>query len=344
MVHLSHFEDHYIHQLSGGMKQRVALARSLALRPKILLMDEPFAALDAQTRDMLHDELERIWKETAPTIVFVTHNVREAVRLGDRVLLMSFRPGRIKKPVSDQPCIARGTSRIPTSLTCPRKFSASCGKRSTVPLMRSIPVKKSVNQLIFAAGLLALWEALALAKIWPPYLFPTPQGVAQSLCDGFKDHSLWIGIGVSLRRVVIGYAISVVLGVLLGMAAGLEQISGGHAGARDPQPAKLAERLLGAHRAALVRLERNGDYFRDDYRFPAGRHAGNQSGFRQCAAHPLHGRAQPGRKGPADVLARAAAREPAVPARWFAARLGFCLALPDHRRNDLHFAWDSASC
>jgi NitT/TauT family transport system ATP-binding protein len=97
MVHLSHFEDHYVHQLSGGMKQRVALARSLTLRPKILLMDEPFAALDAQTRDMLHDELERIWKETSPTIVFVTHNVREAVRLGDRVLLMSFRPGRIKK-------------------------------------------------------------------------------------------------------------------------------------------------------------------------------------------------------------------------------------------------------
>ena len=96
MVHLSHFEDHYIHQLSGGMKQRVALARSLALRPKILLMDEPFAALDAQTRDMLHDELERLWKENSPTIVFVTHNVREAVRLGDRVLLMSFRPGRIK--------------------------------------------------------------------------------------------------------------------------------------------------------------------------------------------------------------------------------------------------------
>ena len=83
--------------------------------------------------------------------------------------------------------------------------------------MRSIPVKKSVNQLIFAAGVLAVWEALALAKVWPPYLFPTPQGVAQSLYDGFKDHSLWIGIGVSLRRVVIGYAISVVLGILLGM-------------------------------------------------------------------------------------------------------------------------------
>jgi NitT/TauT family transport system permease protein len=84
-------------------------------------------------------------------------------------------------------------------------------------------VKKSVNQLIFAAGVLAVWEALALAKIWPPYLFPTPQGVAQSLYDGFRDHSLWIGIGVSLRRVVIGYAISVVFGILLGMALAWSQ-------------------------------------------------------------------------------------------------------------------------
>jgi NitT/TauT family transport system permease protein len=78
-------------------------------------------------------------------------------------------------------------------------------------------VKKSLNQLIFAGVALALWEGLALAKIWPPYLFPTPQGVAESLYAGFKDHSLWIGIGVSMRRVIIGYVISVVLGVLLGM-------------------------------------------------------------------------------------------------------------------------------
>jgi NitT/TauT family transport system permease protein len=78
-------------------------------------------------------------------------------------------------------------------------------------------VKKSVNQLIFAAGILIVWEAVALAKIWPPYLFPTPHGVAQALWDGCKDHSLLIGIWVSLRRVVIGYLISVVLGVALGM-------------------------------------------------------------------------------------------------------------------------------
>ena len=96
LVHLSKFESSYIHQLSGGMKQRVALARSLATEPDVLLMDEPFAALDAQTRDLLHEELERIWAETRKTIVFVTHNVREAVRLGDRVILLTFRPGRIK--------------------------------------------------------------------------------------------------------------------------------------------------------------------------------------------------------------------------------------------------------
>ena len=97
LVHLGRFENAYVHQLSGGMKSRVAIARALALNPSILLMDEPFAALDAQTRDILHEEIEEIWFQTKQTIVFVTHNVREAVRLGDRVFVFTARPGRIKK-------------------------------------------------------------------------------------------------------------------------------------------------------------------------------------------------------------------------------------------------------
>jgi NitT/TauT family transport system ATP-binding protein len=95
MVHLDHFADKRPHELSGGMRQRVALARAFAQEADILLMDEPFGALDAMTRDVLHDEFERIWAETKLTVLFVTHNVREAVRLGDRVVLLSSRPGRV---------------------------------------------------------------------------------------------------------------------------------------------------------------------------------------------------------------------------------------------------------
>lgn len=94
-VRLQRFATAFPHQLSGGMKQRAALARALAIDPPVLLMDEPFAALDAQTRDLMHAELQRIWSDTGKTVVFVTHNVREAVCLGDRVLLISARPGRI---------------------------------------------------------------------------------------------------------------------------------------------------------------------------------------------------------------------------------------------------------
>ena len=97
LVHLERSFDQRPHELSGGMKQRVAIARALAQDRNVLLMDEPFAALDAITRDLLHEELTRIWSETGIAIIFVTHNVREAVRLSERVLLMSSRPGQIIK-------------------------------------------------------------------------------------------------------------------------------------------------------------------------------------------------------------------------------------------------------
>jgi len=125
LVNLDSFGTWRPHQLSGGMQQRVALARALAQDADILLMDEPFGALDAMTRDVLHDELERIWQASDLTVLFVTHNVREAVRLGDRVVLLSSRPGRVVDEYSvgiprprriDSPSVAELAATVTDSL------------------------------------------------------------------------------------------------------------------------------------------------------------------------------------------------------------------------------------
>lgn len=99
LIGLRGFEDHYPRQLSGGMQQRVGIARGLVLRPRLLLMDEPFAALDAQNRVVMQEELVRLWSEYRPTVIFVTHSVEEAVYLGDRIVVMTRRPGRIKSVI-----------------------------------------------------------------------------------------------------------------------------------------------------------------------------------------------------------------------------------------------------
>lgn len=125
LVHLDQAYDKRPHELSGGMKQRVAIARALAQDSKILLMDEPFAALDAITRDFLHEEISTVWKERSLTIVFVTHNVREAIRLGQRVLLLSSKPGRVIREWGidlpqprniDDPAVATLAAEITTEL------------------------------------------------------------------------------------------------------------------------------------------------------------------------------------------------------------------------------------
>ncbi len=106
MVGLERFADSYPHQLSGGMKQRVAIARSLAINPRMLLMDEPFASLDAMTRRRMQQELLAIWEATRKTILFVTHSLQEAILLGDRILVLSPGPGRVKQIV-ENPAVGR---------------------------------------------------------------------------------------------------------------------------------------------------------------------------------------------------------------------------------------------
>jgi NitT/TauT family transport system ATP-binding protein len=99
LVGLSGFEHHYPHELSGGMQQRVNLARALVVDPKILLMDEPFASLDAQTRELMQEELTRIWAKAKKTVLFITHQIDEAIYLADRVLVFSGRPGTVKESI-----------------------------------------------------------------------------------------------------------------------------------------------------------------------------------------------------------------------------------------------------
>lgn len=130
LVHLSRFANSYLHELSGGMRQRVAIARALAIEPEVLLMDEPFSALDAQTREDLYDVLQEIWGRTRKTIVFVTHNVREAVCLADRVVLLAARPGRVQAVFPIEMARPRfiddvDVARVAHQISCALKASAA---------------------------------------------------------------------------------------------------------------------------------------------------------------------------------------------------------------------------
>ena len=124
---LTHFHDAYPHQLSGGMRQRVSIARAFANDPDILLMDEPFSALDEQNKVLLQEELLRIWEETRKTVVFITHSVDEAVTLGDRIMIMTAHPGRAK-----------------LTSTCPSSGRAMCSNCAPAPNMASSSTRSGV--------------------------------------------------------------------------------------------------------------------------------------------------------------------------------------------------------
>jgi NitT/TauT family transport system ATP-binding protein len=148
LVGLSAFANRYPHELSGGMKQRVAIARSLAYDPEVLMMDEPFAALDAQTRETLQGELLRIWRRTGKTIVFITHGIDEAVVLGQRVAIMTSRPGRIKQ-IIEVPEVLRSETEDVRSLPA---FGAV--RHEVWSLLRDEVLKAQQSQLTGDADLL----------------------------------------------------------------------------------------------------------------------------------------------------------------------------------------------
>jgi NitT/TauT family transport system ATP-binding protein len=152
MVHLTHAADKLVHELSGGMRQRVAIARALVMDPKVLLMDEPFAALDAQTRTLLHEQLQEIWLRTHKTILFVTHSVGEAVRLADRIVVLHAHPGRIRRE-------------IPVELGHPRNFDSP----DITALVRTVrkEIEDEVNRVNAQSGD-ELWRPQTSDDLAPP--------------------------------------------------------------------------------------------------------------------------------------------------------------------------------
>ncbi|TMC23545.1 MAG: ATP-binding cassette domain-containing protein [Chloroflexi bacterium] len=242
LVHLNGFERSYIHQLSGGMRQRAAIARALAMDPQILLMDEPFGALDALTRDRLHTELEDIWSKTGKTILFVTHNVREAVALGDRVIVFAPRPGRIVAEFKidlPRPRHLEDHALIDTAAEILHVLKAGILESEQDEKTASSPNVSEVKNLYinnrwvptvlcqasFYILLLLVWEGLVLWGVWPSYLFAGPLDVGQSFLDGFHSGVFFQAVLTSVGRLAAGYGISLLLGIMLGLLTGLNRFA-----------------------------------------------------------------------------------------------------------------------
>ena len=202
LVGLHGFEDSYPSQLSGGMKQRTAIARTLAFDPKILLMDEPFGALDAQTRGLMQSELLRIWQRTPKTVIFVTHDVQEAVYLADRVAVMSARPGRIKTIVD-----TKFDKNDPNIFTRPRPSSRRSTKSgiwcATKPSRRKASARHEDSSCATLPLLLLAiaWELAARLELVSTTALPPLSDVIAAWIDMIKDGELITnGAVVALSR------------------------------------------------------------------------------------------------------------------------------------------------
>ena len=229
MVGLSGFEDSYPSQLSGGMKQRTAIARTLAIDPEILLMDEPFGALDAQTRSLMQSELLAIWRRSPKTVIFVTHDVQEAVYLAERVVVMSARPGRVKAIVDAD--IDRSDPGVFKSRTFIDKVdeiwnlvrdealkAQECARDEGRPMRLLFPLWSSLIRYSPLLLLAIAWEAASRLGIVSPHALPPLTDVLAAWFDLLKSGDLWSNAASSLYRSGAGLGLSIVIGGALGIA------------------------------------------------------------------------------------------------------------------------------
>ena len=241
MVGLSQFRNHYPNELSGGMKQRVALARLLALDPKILLMDEPFGALDAQNRELLQEELQQIWNTSRKTVLFVTHDIDEAIYLADRVIVFTAGPGG-SRPTSRSICRARARSRSRRSAKYTEYRNEIWDLLRERSAARAGGVQVSMSEAVHdgsrpTAGVAAAERSMARAghpgrPCWSSGRWPGQYGqlprylvrrsvIASSWWQLAASGELFVHIGSSMFRQSLGFAIGATCGVMVGLLAGV---------------------------------------------------------------------------------------------------------------------------
>ena len=253
-VGLKGFESHYPHQLSGGMQQRTGLARALSKDPKILLMDEPFAAVDMQTRELLQEELLRIWNTTQTTVLFVTHSVEEAVYLGDRVIVMAPRPGRIRADVTidlprpryatdvkasprfgelcgvlremlrdgdgsgDRPATARETPEVAPAAPSPSPVAAPAAPAPRRPRSFHITDFPNVIRSLSVSLTLGLWEWYGRGV--DPIFMSYPSAIAAAVPAMIAKGELQRPLLLTMEGLAAGFLLAVVLGIIVGLLMG----------------------------------------------------------------------------------------------------------------------------